>query len=90
VLGGAKIGSYLANHPSVDNLHMTGSDRTYNMIVWGNPDPKSVETPILDKPFTSELGCVTPYVILPSVWSDQDIDVHARLLAGYFWGISGV
>ena len=40
---------------------MTGSDRTYNAIVWGHPDPpNTTEQPIFDKEFTSELGCVTP------------------------------
>ena len=35
VYGGADVGAHLAQHPAVDTLHVTGSDRTYDAIVWG-------------------------------------------------------
>jgi acyl-CoA reductase-like NAD-dependent aldehyde dehydrogenase len=34
--GGAVAGTYLCNHPAVDNVHMTGSDRTFEVIVFGS------------------------------------------------------
>jgi hypothetical protein len=33
--GGAPVGNYLATHQGVDSIHVTGSERTYNAIVWG-------------------------------------------------------
>ena len=33
--GGAQEGTYLCNHAAVDTVHMTGSDRTFNAIVFG-------------------------------------------------------
>ena len=37
--GGAQVGAHLAEHPQIDTLHVTGSDRTYDAIVWG-ADPE--------------------------------------------------
>lgn len=45
----------------MDNVHVTGSDKTYDMIVWGTTDKaKKIGEPKFTKEFTSELGCVTP------------------------------
>jgi aldehyde dehydrogenase (NAD(P)+) len=35
--GGADEGAYLAGHPGIDEIHLTGSDRTYDAMVWGPP-----------------------------------------------------
>lgn len=35
VYGGAEEGNYLVHHKLVDEVHMTGSDRTFNAIVFG-------------------------------------------------------
>jgi acyl-CoA reductase-like NAD-dependent aldehyde dehydrogenase len=83
VYGGAEVGSHLAQHPHVATLHVTGSDRTYDAIVWGS-DPaeqarrKSEGTPINKRPFSAELGCVTPCMIVPGEWSDEDLEFQAR------------
>jgi len=37
VYGGAEEGAYLTRHSGVDEIHITGSDRTYEQIVWGPP-----------------------------------------------------
>ncbi len=34
VYGGAEEGAYLCNHPGVDEIHITGSDKTFDAIVW--------------------------------------------------------
>src|SRR4029079_19159198 len=83
VYGGAEVGAHLANHPKIDTLHVTGSDRTYDAIVWG-PDPeeqkrrKAAGTPINTRPFSAELGCVTPCLVVPGEWSDADLEYQAR------------
>ncbi|HKU38630.1 MAG TPA: aldehyde dehydrogenase family protein, partial [Polyangiales bacterium] len=86
VYGGAEVGAHLANHPKVDTLHVTGSDRTYDAIVWG-PDQaeqarrKAEGAPINKRPFSAELGCVTPCMIVPGNWSEADLDFQARHVA---------
>jgi acyl-CoA reductase-like NAD-dependent aldehyde dehydrogenase len=86
VYGGAEVGAHLANHPKIDTLHVTGSDRTYDAIVWG-PDPaqqaqrKAEGKPINTRPFTAELGCVTPCMIVPGAWSEDDLEFQARHVA---------
>jgi acyl-CoA reductase-like NAD-dependent aldehyde dehydrogenase len=80
-------GSSLVSDPRVDGLHMTGAAPTYDAIVWGT-DPaeresrKRAGTPIVAKPFTAELGCVTPVIVVPGDWSPGDIAYQARSVAG--------
>ena len=87
VYGGAAVGAHLANHPKVDTLHVTGSDKTYDAIVWG-ADPvqrdrrKAEDQPINRRPFTAELGCVTPVLVVPGPWSAADMRFQARQVAG--------
>ena len=85
VQGGAAEGAYLAGHPDVDELHITGSHRTYNAIVFG-PGPEGEQRrlrdePILRKPFSAELGNLTPVIVVPGRWTDADIDYQADNLA---------
>jgi len=87
VHGGGDVGAHLANHPKVDTLHVTGSDKTYDAIVWGG-DPvererrKSQDEPVNRRPFTAELGCVTPVLVVPGPWSAADMRFQARQVAG--------
>jgi acyl-CoA reductase-like NAD-dependent aldehyde dehydrogenase len=30
------------------------------------------------KPVTAELGCVTPYIVVPGRWSQRDLDYYAE------------
>ena len=69
--GGAELGESLVRHPAVDSLHLTGGGATHDALVWGGPtDPltprrKREGTPITTKPVTSELGCITPWLLVP-------------------------
>jgi hypothetical protein len=82
VYGGADVGSHLTRHELVDTLHMTGSDKTHDAIVYGVGEDgarrKAADDALIDKPFTSELGNVTPIVVVPGPWSDQDIEYQAK------------
>src|SRR5690606_7783916 len=60
VYGGGDVGTYLVEHPGVHDVHITGSDKTHDLIVWGPPGPererrKKANDPILKKPISSEL-----------------------------------
>jgi acyl-CoA reductase-like NAD-dependent aldehyde dehydrogenase len=87
VYGGAEVGAHLTDHPKIDTLHVTGSDRTYDAIVWGS-DPaerdrrKAADDPKNRRPFSAELGCVTPVLVVPGPWSESDMDFQARQVAG--------
>jgi len=37
VYGGADVGKYCNHHPLVDSVHLTGSEATYNNIMFGTP-----------------------------------------------------
>ncbi len=85
VHGAAAQGGHLANHPGVDTLHITGADRTYEAIVYGTghegAERKRRDDPILHKPFTAELGNLTPIIVVPGRWSESDLDYHATNIA---------
>jgi aldehyde dehydrogenase (NAD(P)+) len=87
--GGADVGAYLAAHPAVDAIHVTGSYETHEAIVWG-ADPearranKARGEPVCRKPVTSELGNVSPAVVVPGAWTDREIDHAAQSIAGSF------
>ena len=83
VLGGAEIGQYLAYHPGIDNVHITGSDRTHDLIVWGPPGPErdrrmTANEPLLTVPMSSELGNVSPVAIVPYEYTDAQLWFQAR------------
>jgi acyl-CoA reductase-like NAD-dependent aldehyde dehydrogenase len=87
VYGGGEVGKHLTDHPLVETIHITGSDKTHDVIIWGaTPEEqeknKGAGTPRLTKPISSELGCVTPVLVLPGNWSDADIAFQADQVAG--------
>jgi aldehyde dehydrogenase (NAD(P)+) len=86
VYGGSEEGAYLAQHPDVDEVHLTGSDLTFDTIVWGNPGPerearKGLNRPVLQKPITAELGNVSPIIVLPGPYSDKQLRYQAEDVA---------
>jgi len=84
--GGAEVGDYLCKHAGVDNIHITGSDKTHDVIVWGPPGPdqdarKKAGNPVNSKPISSELGNVSPIMIVPGPWSAKEIAFQAANVA---------
>lgn len=82
VYGGADVGDFLCCHQKVDSIHITGSVHSHDAIVWGQEsereERKARHSPRLSKPITSELGCVTPIIVVPGEWSEDDIDFQAQ------------
>ena len=80
--GGAAEGSYLASHPEVDSIHVTGSDRTHDAMVWGTDEGaaqrRDQDTPLLTKPFSSELGGISPCIVVPGPWRPADFRFQAE------------
>lgn len=77
VYGGAEVGQYLCEHPLVDNIHITGSDKTVEAIVFGAGEEgaqrKKERRPKNAKPVSSELGNVSPVIVVPGPWSEGDL-----------------
>ncbi|WP_345603116.1 aldehyde dehydrogenase family protein [Tomitella cavernea] len=95
VNGGAEVGADLVAHPGISHVHVTGSAATHDAIVWG-PEPRTSDDtgrrskpgkpdtparPRLDKPVTSELGGVSPIIIVPGRWSARDLRFQAEHVA---------
>ncbi len=81
--GNVDESKYMANHQGVDHIHLTGSDKTFEEIVYGrhlnDKERKLKNLPKLNtKNITSELGNVTPIIIHPGNWSTSDIKYQAR------------
>ena len=70
--GGADVGRYLCTHPAVDEIHITGGQATYEAIAGANAT---------HKPITSELGNVSPAIVVPGQWSDSELRFQAEHLA---------
>ena len=86
VYGGAGEGAYLANHRDVDEVHLTGSDHTFDQIVWGPPGPerearKAQGRPVLQKAVTAELGNVSPVIVVPGSYSSKELAYQAEDVA---------
>ncbi|MEU9622591.1 aldehyde dehydrogenase family protein [Streptomyces sp. NPDC088251] len=85
VPGGGDVGEYLARHPGVAHVHITGSLATHDIVAFGPGEKgrarKAAGTPLLDKPMTSELGGVSPVIVVPGVWSAADLRYQAEHIA---------
>lgn len=86
VYGGAAEGEHLCRHEGVDEIHITGSDRTHDAIVFGAGEEgarrKAERRPLLSKRITSELGNVSPVIVVPGPWNAADFAFHAANIAG--------
>jgi len=82
VYGDVEEGSFLVHHPGVDEIHITGSDKTVEAIVFGPGEEgarrKAQKEPQLDKPLSAELGNVSPVIVVPGPWSDAELAYQAE------------
>jgi acyl-CoA reductase-like NAD-dependent aldehyde dehydrogenase len=80
--GGAAEGAYLCNLPGIDDIHITGSDKTFEAIVFGTGEEgtkrKAEHQPLLSKRVTGELGNVSPVIVVPGLWSESDLAYQAE------------
>jgi hypothetical protein len=83
--GGTAVGQYLTTHPRIDEVHITGSDKTYDAVVFGTgPEGarrKEADEPALRKPVTAELGSVSPVIVVPGKWSTAELLYQADHVA---------
>lgn len=86
VYGGGDVGNALVHHADVDDVHITGSDRTHDLIVWGPPGPEreqrqADDAPLLTIPISSELGNVSPVAVMPHEYTADELGFIARNVA---------
>jgi len=83
--GGGDVGAYLTHHDDVETIHITGSGQTHDVIVFGGGEEgqrrKSKNRPVLNKPITSELGGISPTIVVPGPWSNADFKFQAENIA---------
>jgi len=86
IYGGADVGAAAVNHADVDEVHITGSIHSHDAIVRGPAGEererrKRENNPLLDKPITSELGNVSPWIIVPGPYSEAQLRFQAESVA---------
>ena len=76
VYGGANEGAFIANHPCIKSVHLSGSHHTFDQLVWQGKE--KVGKPPFEKTVTAELGCVSPCIVVPGDWTPEEIEYHAK------------
>src|SRR5205085_1658920 len=83
--GDAAVGAYLAHHHQVEQIHITGSDKTYEAVVFGpgadGAARKARGERSLATPVSAELGNVSPVIIVPDRWSAAELRYQAEHVA---------
>lgn len=85
VSGDGAVGAYLTKHKGFSHVHITGSEATFNAIVWGTGAAadrrRREDRPLLKTPITAELGGVSPIIVVPGEWTDADLAYQAEHVA---------
>lgn len=83
--GGVAVGEYLTSHAGIDEIHITGSAATHDAIVYGSGAAgaarKQQNTPVNTKRITSELGNISPTIVVPGPWTKADLRFQAEHIA---------
>jgi len=79
--GDAEVGARLCTHDHVDVIHMTGSHRTHDAVVFGTGaegEARRVRGERQNpRPVSAELGNVTPVLVVPGPWTLDELRYHA-------------
>jgi acyl-CoA reductase-like NAD-dependent aldehyde dehydrogenase len=80
-----KTHATLLAHPAVKHIHMTGSGPTHDKVQQALVAAGRTKEVL----FTSELGCVTPWIVCPGTqnggqWSESAINDNAKMLTAAF------
>jgi acyl-CoA reductase-like NAD-dependent aldehyde dehydrogenase len=85
IQGGAEVGQAAMQLDDVSTVHITGSHHTHDRIVWGGAEEcqqrQRDNSPLLQKPITSELGNVSPWIFVPGEYSRKQLRFQATNLA---------
>ena len=88
IYGDKDLDAYLCAHELVDTIHFSGTDAAFDTLIFGagqeGVERRARREPVLAKPFSGEVGNVTPVLVVPGPWSDDDLHRHATLLVRAF------
>jgi acyl-CoA reductase-like NAD-dependent aldehyde dehydrogenase len=62
-------------------VHLSGGSSTHDAIVWGSDSGTSItqrDVPVSKAGMTSELGCVTPWIVAPQAWTDAQMNHQVK------------
>lgn len=81
VYGGADVAARAIDDDRISDVHITGSNQTFDAIVWGasaseRETAKRNGTPLLKKPISSELGNVSPWIVVPGSYSKISLNAQ--------------
>lgn len=80
--GDAEAGERLVRHPRIRHVHLTGSRRTHDAIVWGHGPEGAARRRTGESALTatvsSELGGVSPCIVVPGAWTKKDLRYQAE------------
>lgn len=75
-------------HPTVSHVHLTGGKVAHDAIVWGSVGHQR-DKPVLKAQITSELGCVTPWIVAPQEWTPKQLNHQVKLLFASMYSGAG-
>lgn len=82
---GAERCSEVVYSPYVSTVHLTGGKAAHDAIVWGEPHEqakrKAESDPKLKAEMSAELGAVTPWIVPPAQYSDEELNHQACSVA---------
>jgi hypothetical protein len=83
IYGDATLGAAAVADPRVAAVHITGAIESHDRIVWGPPGEErqhrqQTGQSLLTKPITSELGNVTPWIVVPGAYTDRQLAFQAE------------
>ncbi|MCA9062185.1 MAG: hypothetical protein KDA96_03980, partial [Planctomycetaceae bacterium] len=86
IYGGTESGALAVSHPLADEIHITGAIGTHDHIVWGphgeDRDRRiRDDQPLIEKRITSELGNVTPWIVVPGEYSSRQLAFQTENVA---------
>ncbi len=88
IYGDSDLDTYLCAHELVDTIHFSSADAAFDTQIFGTGqegvERRARREPLLAKPFSGEVGNVTPVLVVPGPWSDEDLHRHAILLVRAF------
>lgn len=70
--------------PYTSGVHLTGGKPTHDAIVFGSPNgPKTTKK--LKSEMSSELGCITPWIVTPTVYTKRELTHQAEMAYTGAW-----
>ena len=82
VAGGADVAGDAIASPLVTHVHLTGGEAAFHAVVWGAAGPRTGGVPAITKPISCELGGVTPWIVVPGVYTAAQLAYQADIIAG--------